>query len=218
MAFRYKGQINYVTDNNHTPVPAFAISGLRKTVRLINYSKNTATLIVLFREAAAAAFFKEPLHELFEDSVPLDSLITRQKLSIIEEQLAAAKNNHERIAVTEQFLLSRLHAPKPDGLISAAVQKIYAAGGTTTIGALAASLYISNDAFEKRFRRAVGTSPKQFSSIVRLKSLIAQGGQHQTLSDMAFEAGYTDQPHFNKAFKLFTGQTPTEFFKSPLFW
>lgn len=218
LAFRYKGQVNYITGNFLNSLPTSVISGLRTSVRLINYSKDTTTIIILFKEAGAAAFFKEPLHELFEESISLDNFISHRKISIIEEQLAEAQNNNQRIAFVEQFLLSKLSNQGPDKLIYAAIQKIYAAKGIVRIKELAGTLYISHDAFEKRFRKTVGTSPKRFSSIVRMKSIIKQRQQSQTLTDIAFDAGYFDQPHFNKDFKLFTGQTPTDFFKSPLFW
>src|SRR6185312_8848511 len=41
------------------------------------------------------------------------------------------------------------------------------------IAALASQLYISRDALEKRFRASIGTSPKHFSSILRLRRAIA---------------------------------------------
>jgi len=143
IALRYKGQVNYLTDNKNSNVPISAISGLRKSVRLINYSKDTATIIVLFKEAGATAFFKEPLHELFEESVSLDNFIQHRKISIIEEQLAEAQNNNQRIAIIEQFLLSILSGLKPDNLISAAIQKIYLTKGIIQIKELANTLYIS---------------------------------------------------------------------------
>ncbi|WP_423127129.1 helix-turn-helix domain-containing protein [Gaoshiqia sp. Z1-71] len=63
-----------------------------------------------------------------------------------------------------------------------------------------------------------GATPKRFSSIVRLNSIIRYNQKNQSISDMAFDGGYFDQPHFNKDFKLFTGQTPTDFFRSASFW
>jgi AraC-like DNA-binding protein len=218
IAFRYKGQINYVTGNSRNGLPITVISGLRKSARLINYTNNTGNILVIFKEAGAAAFFREPLHELFEESVSLDHFVAHQKIALIEEQLAGAQNNHQRIAIVEQFLLSKLNNAVPDKLITAAIQKITATKGIVKIKELADTLYISQDAFEKRFRKIAGTSPKQFSSIVRMKSIIGQDGQNQTLTDRAFGAGYFDQPHFIKDFKLFTGQTPTAFFNSPSFW
>jgi AraC-like DNA-binding protein len=218
IAFRFKGQVNYITDNNANALPSAAISGLRKSVRLINYAKDSSTIIVLFKEAGAIAFFKEPLHELFEESVSLDNLISQPKISEIEEQLAEAKSNDQRVAIIETFLLSNLNNHHTDNLVEKAIQKIHSKNGIIKIKELAHSLYISQDAFEKRFRKKVGTSPKQFASIIRLRSIINLKNPSQTLTDMVFEGEYFDQPHFTKDFKLFTGQTPTEFFKAPSFW
>ena len=218
IAFRFKGQNSYIADTKHSGLPTSTFSGLRKSVRLINYAPKTSTIIVLFKETGASAFFKEPLHELFEDSISLDNFINYQEISIIEEQLFEALNSIERISIVEQFLLDKLYNYETDKLISNAVEKIHLAKGIIKINQLANELYVSNDAFEKRFRKIVGTSPKQFSSIVRMAAIIKGNKQNKNLTDIAFEAGYYDQPHFNKDFKLFTGLTPTELFSSPSFW
>ncbi|QOG02889.1 helix-turn-helix domain-containing protein [Flavobacterium sp. MDT1-60] len=218
IAFRCKGNVNYIRENRYDNLPISTISGIRKSVRLINYSKDTATIVIQFKEAGAKAFFKEPLHELFEESVSLDNFIPQEKIAIIEELLAEAKTNNQKIAIIEQFLLSRLHDYKPDKLISAAVAIIQSKKGVVRIKELADTLYISQDAFEKRFRKTIGSSPKQFCYVVRIKSIIDQKQDNQNLIELAFDAGYFDQPHFNKDFRLFTGQTPSEFFKFPSFW
>jgi len=218
IAFRCKGHVNYVKENSRDNLPVTTISGMRKSARLINYSKDTTTVIVHFKEVGAKAFFKEPLHELFEESVSLDNFFPQQKIAIIEELLAEAKTNNQRIAVIEQFLLSRLHDYKPDELISNAIAIIQSKKGIIKIKELADMLYISQDAFEKRFRKTIGSSPKQFSYVVRIKAIIDQKQKNQNLIELAFDAGYFDQSHFNKDFKLFTGQTPSEFFKFPSFW
>jgi AraC-like DNA-binding protein len=218
IVFRFKGLNGYVENVKRNNLPTSTFSGLRKSVRLINYAADTSTIIVLFREGGASAFFEEPLYELFEESVSLDNFINPDKLAVTEQQLAEAKDNTQRIAIIETFLLSRLYQYNPDKLINAAVKQIHLTKGNIKIKKLAGSLYISNDAFEKRFRKTVGTSPKQFSSIVRMASVINQKQQAQSLTDIAFSAGYYDQPHFNKEFKLFTGLTPTAFFQSPSFW
>jgi AraC-like DNA-binding protein len=218
IAFRYKGQVSYKSDNTQDFLPTSTISGLRKSVRLINYRKDTATIIVLFNETGAKAFFEGPLYELFEKSISLDIFIKQHKLAIIEEQLAEAKNNIQRISIVEQFLLSKLCNYEPDKLISIAVDKIRSVNGAIKINELANTLYISNDVFEKRFRKAVGTSPKQFSSILRMEAITKQKQKTENFADIAFNAGYYDQPHFNKDFKLFTGLTPKDFFKTSSFW
>jgi AraC-like DNA-binding protein len=218
IAFRLKGQVNYVADNHLHPLPSTVISGLRTSVRLINYVKDTTTIIVQFKEAGATAFFKAPLHELFEDTIALDHLINRQQISLIEEQLSEAGNNRQRINIIEHFLCSILYPKRQDELITTAIEKIHATKGAIKMKALAGSLYLSQDAFEKRFRKTIGTSPKQFSSIIRMKSIIHSQQTIHTLTDIALGAGYFDQPHFNNSFKRFTGLSPTDFFKSSPTW
>jgi AraC-like DNA-binding protein len=218
MSFRYKGQVHDGADESKKNLlPSSAFSGLRKSVRIFNYSKNTGNILVVFKEAAAAAFFKGSLHEVFGKIVSLDHFISHQSISILEEQLAEAINNSQRIALIEKFLLSELYDHKPDKLILTALKKIHSANGIIKIKDLARTLNVSLDPFEKRFRRIVGTSPKQFSSIIRMESIISSRLQKQTLTAIALDAGYFDQSHFNKDFKLFTGQTPTDFFNTAPF-
>jgi len=218
MAFRFRGRNHYNTGQGKIALPDMVFSGLRKSVRLINYSKDTATLIVLFKDTGAAAFFKEPFHELFEQSVALDSIIHPRELTPVGESLSEAKDNLQRVAVIEQFLLKRLNPYQQDDLILEAIRQINAARGFLKIKALSNTLYISNDAFEKRFRKITGSSPKQFASITRLSSIALQGSSRRLL-DTALDAGYYDQAHFNKDFKLFTGHTPAAFFKGAVpFW
>ncbi|MNL12058.1 DNA-binding transcriptional regulator AraC [compost metagenome] len=187
-------------------------------MRLINYAAQSSALIIEFEETGASAFFKLPLHELFEESISLAHFFPQLEISIVEERLAEAESNLAKINIVEQFLYSKLLQHTPDRLVSDAIAKIHANKGLIRINELAQSLFISNDAFEKRFRKTVGATPKQFSSIIKIKAIIDQNPTPGSFTEIALEYGYYDQPHFNKDFKLFTGQTPTEFFKSGLYW
>jgi methylphosphotriester-DNA--protein-cysteine methyltransferase len=218
MAFRLKGQVTYTENGTYHNLPSSVITGIRESSRLIDYSKNAATLLVIFHEGGAAAFFKEPLHELSGISVSLDYLIHCSRLQTIEEQLAETHSNSNRIQTVEEFLLSELKKTQADLLIQEAIQKIKFSKGDIKIKDLLTGLPISRDPFEKRFRRITGTSPKQFSGIVRLKNLINNYSGSTNLTDAAHKAGYFDQAHFIKDFRSFTGQTPHDFFKSATWW
>ncbi len=215
LAFRYRGLVKQVRGHAADPFPRAVISGLRTSVRLVNYMPGSGNIVVLFREGGAAAFFREPLHQLFEASIPLDAIIKPTDVAMVEEQLAGASDDRERILIIERFLLSNLRPLKADQLILAAVEKIHSEKGMLKMSELADQFCISHDAFEKRFRKIVGSSPKQFASVVRMRSVINR--RSASLLDMVFDAGFYDQSHFNKSFRQFTGQSPTDFFKSP-FW
>lgn len=218
LAFRYKGEIAYMTERGKVRLPQSMLSGLRKSARLINYAPNSAAFIVVFKEGSVSAFLREPAHHLFGESVSLDNFFLQSEILCVEERLALAGNHEERIKIVEEFLYASVQYKQPDLLVAEALSRIRTSNGIIRISDLAKGLAISKDALEKRFRKITGASPKQFTSIVRLKSLIETKSSHYSLLDVAFNYGYYDQAHFIKAFKLFTGQTPTEFFRSPLFW
>lgn len=218
MAFQLKGHVFYGSDAVKTQLPAAMVSGLRKTVRMVKYPAHTAVLVVGFKATGVAGLLRQPVHELFEETLALDNFFTRSEMAIIEEQLAEATHDAARIAALEKFLSARLLKLKNDELVGAAVSRIVDAKGQLRMKELSQSLFISQDAFEKRFRKLTGATPKQFSTIVKMEALIRERMQGASILDLALESGYYDQAHFNKDFKQFTGQTPSEFFKTAVFW
>lgn len=218
IAFRLKGQVFYKANSGRIILPSAAFSGLRKSVRLINYAPASATLLVIFKETGAAAFFRKPLYDLFEQTVFLDQYFSPSEVSNVEEQLAGAETNEKKIKIVDQFLCSKLLYNKPDMLVASAISRIYSGNGNLKIKTLTDSLYISQDAFEKRFRKITGATPKQFASIVKMNNAIRKNIASPSFLDIAFENGYYDQAHFNKDFKNFTGLTPTDFFRSASYW
>lgn len=218
MAFRIRGNVTDKEANNSYNLPSSAITGLRKSPRLICYSDKAATLLVIFKAGGASAFFREPLNELFGKSLPLDDIIRHDQLQRIEEQLSEADDNQQRVNLVEQFLISRLDEQRADLLIDHAIQKIKLAKGDIRIKTLAGSMAISLDPFEKRFRRVAGISAKQFADITRFRNLIDQYSASESLTNIALDSGYFDQAHFIKDFRSFTGQAPQQFFKSSAWW
>lgn len=218
LAFRIRGQISQFDGQDKRVLPSVAFSGLKKSYRLFHYATHSAAIIVLFKETMVSAFLKHPLHELFEQTVSLDHFFSLKEISWVEERLAESGNNTSRIAVIEQFLLGKIAYQQPDKLMSEAISKIHAQNGNLKIKALANELYISLDAFEKRFRKATGASPKQFSHIVKMNAVIRQYHLDPSFPDIAFDHGFYDQPHYTKEFKVFTGQTPTDFLKTARYW
>lgn len=213
LGFRYRGEVHYQEDGALKTLPTAVFTGLRQSVRFIRYAPGAANFLVQFTPTGAAAFCKAPLHETFNESISLEALL---HTTALEAQLMDAPDDATRVQFADQYFQQQLKHPATDALVQAAIHRIRQSGGNLKMKALAAELYISQDAFEKRFRRVAGASPKQYAGIVRMHHVIAQGAKG--LISAAFDAGYADQPHFNKDFKRFTGQAPVAFFKNPLYW
>jgi AraC-like DNA-binding protein len=84
--------------------------------------------------------------------------------------------------------------------------------GNLTIGELQQEIGWSRSRFATAFGEQVGVPPKQLARIVRFRralELVHRGGA--PLAEVAFRAGYSDQPHFNTDFREFAGVTPSEY-------
>jgi AraC-like DNA-binding protein len=212
IGFQYRGKLSRIDDNKTMPLSASGVSGLADHARTFQNSAYIGTILVCFKEAGAAPFFRQPLHELFRESVSLDNFMLHSELLCLEERLAEAHSDRARITIVEKFLVDRMKITEPDRLVLAALALIHQSRGNIRIADLAERLHISQSPLEKRFRKAVGASPKKFASIVRLKNVVSQYDPNNSLTALGYEAGFYDQAHFIKEFKTFTGDTPESFF------
>ncbi|MBL7935163.1 MAG: AraC family transcriptional regulator, partial [Bacteroidia bacterium] len=213
MGFQYSGKLSYSDEQKNVPLSTMGITGLMNTYRMFHNTDDTGTVLVMFSETGAAAFFKQPMHEIFGQSLALDDLILSSQMDVVAQQLNDAITDVEKIQVVEHFLISRLNFQAHDELVHLAVNFIKQTHGTIKIASLAQKLNISQSRFEKRFRAVVGTSPKKFAAISRLKYITDVSVSKNTLTQLGLDAGYFDQAHFIKDFKSYTGETPEQFFK-----
>jgi AraC-like DNA-binding protein len=218
MSFRYGGKVSLIEASGESSISVSAIAGLRKSVRHFKYDNATANLLVIFREGGFYALTGIPTHEAFGLSISSENVFAPGEVEMILEQLALAKDHYSRVHFVERLLQQKFQSARMDEVVTEAIKLIKSANGIVRVDELAKTLCISQDPLEKRFRRSVGTSPKQYATIVRLRNLISGYHNHSTLTEAALHAGYFDQSHFIKDFRSFTGQSPRDFFKSSDFW
>ena len=212
MGFQYKGAIFSLEDEKADQLSFSGITGLPSHFRLFKTAPATGTVLVFFRETGAAMFFKEPLHEFSGKSISLDSFTLSSQLSLFQEKLQEVTTDIRRVQVVEEFLISRLQQQQKDLLVEQAIRYIYCSKGTIRIAELSKKLNTSKSPLEKRFRKTVGASPKKFASLVQLKNVLSLYQPKKSLTKIAYDAGFYDQAHFIKQFKIFTGETPEKFF------
>ena len=194
-------------------LPRAAISGLWDTARTRTYPAGTAILLAVFTEVGAKAFLRNSLDTLFNTTAAMEHVVDgTSELGLRGEELEGVTDNARRVEAAEEFLLRHAHDLELDPFVSNALACIEETQGTVRIEELSRRVGLSQSALERRFRRSVGTSPKHFESILRFKSALRLRASGQDLTWIAHSAGYSDQSHFNKDFKQFTGLAPSQFF------
>jgi AraC-like DNA-binding protein len=138
--------------------------------------------------------------------VPLDQVLSPRLVRETTERLGDARDDAARVQVVARLLRSLPFAPDP--LVAHALERVE----HEPIGRLARSLGVSERQLERRFLAQVGLSPRSFATLKRFERALELARRGRSLTEVAHEAGYFDQPHFNRDFRRFTGLSPRALF------
>lgn len=103
--------------------------------------------------------------------------------------------------------LESLAAARPNTLI-AALAIIHETGGNSRIEALSKECGVSARSLSRLFHDWIGMSPKSYSQIVRFRRALSCLGTYSA-SEVAYLAGYADQAHMSRDFKVRLGTQST---------
>ena len=159
----------------------------------------------------ARRFFGMPMSEITGQTVELEDLIG-PVAGQLSERLAEAPDWATRIDLFERAIAKRvLAAPPVASELEWAWDRLLESDGAAPIGELAAELGWSRRHFAVRFRDELGMPPKALARLLRFERAVKRLRAGDELADLALEAGYYDQAHFNRDFRAFAGITPTEY-------
>jgi methylphosphotriester-DNA--protein-cysteine methyltransferase len=125
--------------------------------------------------------------------------------------LEGARSRAGRCAAAERWLLERLaEAPRRGTGARIAVDLILKTRGSASIASIAAALEWSRRRLQRAFCRDLGVQPKLYARIVRLNAVLASLDRAERASavDLALDAGYFDQAHLLRDFRLLAGRRP----------
>lgn len=103
-----------------------------------------------------------------------------------------------------------------DPIVEGAVAMLEAANGAVRIAEICERLGTGPRQLNRRFRHIVGLSPKFFGQILQLNWVVGAlyFNDTATLTEIAHEAGFHDQSHFNRAMHRFFDEGPRDFLRS----
>jgi AraC-like DNA-binding protein len=127
------------------------------------------------------------------------------------ERLREAGDFDEMKDIVEQDLLCRASTIKPAGHFEKAMQALLKSGGNLSVDYLAKESCLGLKQFERRCKERIGLSPKLFARIIRFSKAYRMREVDPSISwtAIAHTAGYFDQMHLIRDFKVFTGTLPT---------
>lgn len=179
---------------------------------------DTGTFVVQFHPNGFSPFSTIPLKEMENTPVPLDRLFGGKGVEL-EKSILNATTTEQRIHIAETFLLDYLSKTETiDRVIKSIVDTMLIDNGQTKVATLSENNNISRRQLSRKFASAIGLSPKQLSKTIRLQATLKAllSAEKSKLTEIAYENEYSDQSHFIKEFKEFTGYSPKEFYGEQL--
>jgi len=123
----------------------------------------------------------------------------------------------EHIEETNDFVSRLAERARPeDPVVERAVAMIEAANGAIRVADMSREIGIGERHLNRRFNHIVGLSPKAYARILQINWVVGllYANDSARLSEIAQEAGFYDQAHFNRAMQRFFREGPREFLQS----
>ena len=166
----------------------------------------------------------ELIEKTFIDDPELQKLIYQQLLKPAsagqQNHLLLSQASHEIATIlAEKFINKKIKTDRYYGGLSGRHLKLvkefidvnYAQN--ISLKQLAVLCNLSEFHFARMFKAVCGISPYQYVQYIRIKkSKVCLQNKHQlSIADISDECGFSNQSHFTKKFKLYTGMTPMKF-------
>ena len=190
-----------------------SITGLIDAPVLLDPQEDTqtGTIIIEFNPLGAYRLFHLSYAEVQNQIVEMTDLMG-SRVKDIQSQLAEATTLNRKLQLLQNFLIKQLVKASPDPIYDFCIHRISLSKGLVTVAQLEKETGYSSRWLHKKFLERLGTGPKNLSEIVRFKQVyevFSTGVKLQGLKDHIYHY-YYDQSHFIRAFKRFTGTTPTD--------
>lgn len=195
--------------------PRTVVVGQMKQFVLIEPSKQANLFGVRFHPFGLYPLIRQSLADLTDRIESIDSVFNRYG-NDLEDAITGAESTKDRISVFEKFFCPSVEfRTSGENFIRFACSTISESGGMLPIGDLTRRLGTNSKQLERQFNKEIGLSPKSFSRITRLQSILQNLNKPavSNWADLSYQFGYFDQAHFIKDFKEFTGNSPNEYMK-----
>ena len=191
--------------------PRAFLAGTLSRPWVLRAGRRVDTVGIRFRAGQTTGVLPVSLAGTSDRELALAPIVGRAAAEALVRSLRSARTGARRVAAADRWLAARLAEAPPRRRSSArAVALIREGGGQARIEDVALALGWSRRRMERAFARDLGISPKVYARIVRLNAVLAtlDDAERPRAVDLALEAGYFDQAHLLRDFRILAGRTP----------
>jgi len=193
------------TDTRGQRVANAVVAGARDQPYFKDTSQPSRSVGALLRPGATLALFGCRADALSNRHVALE-VFCGDAAAKLRQDLSTQTDEQQQIVILQSFLLRQLRPVR--ALHAPIAQALAALPLHGDVGQLVEASGCSHRHFIAQFRASAGLAPKRYARVLRLQQMLSTENHDASWSDAALAAGYSDQAHFNREFRAFTGLTP----------
>ncbi|HEY5851035.1 MAG TPA: helix-turn-helix transcriptional regulator [Lysobacter sp.] len=216
LAIRLDGPLRLYRDADDARGEAIAsavVAGTRAGFYVKDTTRPSRSVGVILRPGASQALFGCNADELTGCHVPLDALWGGAAHDL-HARLLDEDDESRQLELLQRALLARLRPVR--AMHPAIAQTMQGLEQGHQVAALARASGCSHRLLLARFRAATGLAPKAYARVLRFRHALKLLERGQRLADVAHDAGYSDQAHFNREFRELSGITPQAYRRAPV--
>ncbi len=193
------------------------ISGAFTNKRYFETSDTFEVIMVFMKPYAIYSLFKIHLYDFKNEIISLSEIANQKVVAELNRKMKDSNSFIDKIKLIEAFLKTVFlkNAGFPFAIMGA-LELIHLKMGLLSSQVIANSLNVSQRTLERLFNQVIGLNIKEYSSLIRLKNAVNNLKDFSMLTDVAYDAEFFDQSHFNRFFKRYTGISPGRFVKTDL--
>lgn len=157
--------------------------------------------------------FKIPAAHFTDNNFPAED-VWGKEMRELHERLQEKSNCDEMFALLNDWIVARLTGSSlSEMIVWHKMEKMLSSPGVSVSQLLRSHMGYSHKHSIQLIRGQSGLGPKDIQKIIRFDSALKSISQRPVRNWSAFAcaAGYADQSHFIRDFKVFTGYTPAEY-------
>ncbi len=197
--------------------PEYTIIGLHTSAYEVQFCDNVQVFGIRFKPEGFFRVFGLPAAE-FGNTFDDIGQVAGREFSSFCSQLKHSADLLQMLYLSEDYLWKRLkkNQKQRQDYLNHAAEIIRQSNGFIRMEELAKQIFISPRQLERSFKRQIGISPKHYMRIARLNEVQRQleRAAKFDFTGLSYECGYSDQAHFIRDFRRFTGEKPSAFVKN----
>lgn len=187
----------------------FTISGQVNFPAHIASDGDTEMIVAVFYPHTIGMFIETPPSTFYNQEISGYDIVNKQ-LNLLADRIFDCADSETAVSLIEQWLTTRIASSLNIERIGASLAALLRSP-STSVENLAGIACLGKKQYGRLFLEYVGMNPKEYGRIARFQRALRmmQLGSRD-YAGIAYANGYSDQSHFIRDFRQFSGMTPKQ--------